>query len=803
MGYVGNLLRVNLTDNEVALEPLDLEIAAEYIGGRGYGVKLLWDELAPNVEPLSDGNKIVFMTGPLTGLAPASGRSCVVSRSPQTNTMFDSHVGGRWGVGLKAAGFDGVIVEGAAEGPVCIHIHDGKATIKATDLWGKSVTETIGALQKEGSVSCIGPAGEHKVRFASIMHDDYRAAGRGGLGAVMGAKNLKAITVKGKRKIAPVNPTAFKRYRDQFLGILKGHPTLDALGRFGTLLLMNPVNKHGILPARNFTEGIFERVHNITGETMRQYLVKQKGCATCPIVCGRVARVGATTTHGPEYESTWALGPQMGIGDPEIIAKANNECNDLGLDTISMGNTLGFAMECYERGLIKKGVKFGDSGALELIRKTAYREGLGDLLAEGTRRMSERVGGGEFAAQVKGLELPAYDPRGVVGQALAFATSNKGATHLGGYLVPEEVLSLPRYVDNLEKEGKVEMVKEIEDFFAAMDSLIMCKYTTLALFSTLKFEVDLYAQLLTTATGFYFDAPTLKRAGERIWNLERLYNCREGFDSKDDHLPSRFRDPIREGPAAGAVDHTDELLPAYYEGRGWNPNGVPGERKLRTLGLPPVHPYPILQVALDLRNLEEALKLAEGAVAGGVDWLEAGTPLIKSAGMEAVRQLRERFPWKTIVADLKTMDTGWLETEIAAQAGADIVGIAGAAGDHTIKDAVGASKRYGVQIMVDLISVRDPVKRAIELERMGVHCLEFHISIDEQLRSGDQKIPFPLVRRVVEAVSIPVAVAGGLRVDTVPLAIRSGAKIAVVGGGITRAASPEGATKAILRAMGR
>jgi len=809
MGYVGKILRVNLNAGKCDVEGLDYDIASKYIGGRGYGVKVLFHELKVGIDPFSEENKLIFMTGPLTGLAPASGRSAVISKSPLTGGIFDANTGGSWGVELKKAGFDGIIIEGASKKPVYLSVKDGKAELKSAEkLWGKNTFEVKEYLEKEegGKVACIGLAGENLVKYACIMNDGDRTAGRGGLGAVMGAKKLKAIVVKGENKLKPVNEYAFQEYYKKMLEILKGHPlTGDGLGRFGTLILVNPINKHGIFPIKNFRGGYIKEADQISGETMSKYLVKKKACALCPIACGRIAKIGETETSGPEYETTWALGPQCGITDAETIAKANNLCNDYGLDTISMGNTLGFAMECSEKGLIKEDIRYGDGNAvLRLIEQTARREGLGNLLAEGTKRISEKVGGKEFAIHVKGLELPAYDPRGVKGQALAFCTSNRGGCHLRGYMIPAEVLAQPRYLDNMKTEGKAKMVKELEEIMAVLDSLSICKFTIFAIFHTLNWESDLYAKLLTTATGFYFDEKELRKAGERIFNLERCFNLREGFTSKDDALPARFKEPIKGGPADGAVANVDEMLSEYYQLRGWDENGVPGEKKLAELGIGTVaEVWPKLQVALDLRSLDDALKLAKKSAKGGADWIEVGTPLIKSAGMEAVRRIRELFPNKIIVADLKTMDTGFMEVELAAQAGADIIGVAGAAGDHTIADAVGAGKKFGVKIMADLISIKDPVKRAVELEKLGVDYLEFHISVDEQLRAGNTKIPFPLVQKVVEAVKIPVAVAGGMRVDTVPLAIKSGAKIAVVGGAITRAGDAESATRAILKAMGR
>lgn len=810
MAYMGKILRANLTTQKLIEEPLNYEVASKFIGGRGYGVKVFYEEVKGKTPPFSEENKLIFFTGPLTGLAPCSGRSALVSKSPLTGTIFDCNTGGYWGVELKKSGYDGIIVEGIAENPCYLVIKNCKAELKsAKEIWGKNVSETTDYLEKkEGKckVACIGIAGENLVRFANVMNDRFRTYGRGGLGAVMGSKKLKAIVLSGKTKIKAVNENAFRKEFKKFSEMLRGHPiTGDGLGRYGTLILVNSINKHGIFPVKNFQEGFFEKAEKISGETIAKHLVKKYACSHCPIACGRTTKIGKTETHGPEYESMWALGPNLNISDSELISKANNLCNEFGMDTISLGVSISFIMELSEKGMIKEKIKFGDGKQLlTLIEKTAKREGIGNIIAEGTKRIAEKFGGKEFAINVKGLEMPAYDPRGVKGQSLAYATSNRGACHLRGYMIPAEVLSHPRYLDNLKTEGKAKMVKENEDILAVLDSLVICKFTTPAVFSTFDWESEIYARLLTTATGFYFDEKELKKAGERIYNLERVFNIREGFSAKDDTLPNRFKSPIPSGPAKGTVGSAEEMIQEYYAIRGWDNNGIPSEKKLADLELgEATEVYPKLQVALDLRNLDDAIKLAKGSVKGGADWIEIGTLLIKCCGMEAVRKMRELFPNKTIIADLKTMDTGFLETEIAAQAGADIVGIAGAAGNHTIVDAIGAGKKYGVKIMVDLISVKNPVERAKELEKLGADYLEFHISVDEQLRAGNEKIPFPLLSEVVNAVKIPVAVAGGMKIETVPLAIKSGAKIIVVGGAITKGGDAESATRNILKAMER
>lgn len=988
--FKGKILRINLTKKEIKEEYVNPKDILRYIGGRGLGTKILTDELDPKVDPLSDKNMVVVMTGPLTGLAPVSGRCSFSSKSPLTGTIFDSNVGGNFGYELRRTGYDGIIITGKSDTPIYIKITDNKAELKdASHLWGRTTKEATELLEKDNlRVACIGPAGENQVLYSSIIIDASRAAGRGGLGAVLGSKNLKAIALKGTQKIEPVNDFAFNEQRKRFLNILKGHPvTGDSFGRFGTLVLMNPVNKHGVLPVNNFQKGFYENIEDISGETMQKYLVKKTGCALCPIMCGRKANIKGIDTHGPEYESTWALTIQCGHTDQKTLAIANNLCNELGLDTITTGSTIGFAMECSKKGLIKEKIEFGDIKIIPgLIEKIASKKDIGELLSLGTKRIGEKLGATDFAINVKGLEIPAYDPRGVKGQALSYMTSNRGGCHLRAYMIPQEILSSPRYLDNLELEDKARKVRDLENVFAVMDSLVICKFTTIAVFESFDYEVDIYAKMLTTATGMYFDEEELKKAGERIWNLERLFNNKAGFTKKDDALPKRFSEPMPEGPAEGETAIMEDTLLEYYSIRGWDRFGVPEEKKLTQLGidfteswpkrimslnhesldaaitdvkanmksgnwievgsplikshgiegikaLRKLYPYktiiadyktmdtgymeveiaaqagadiitisshannhtiidavgaankygtkimvdlfsdierakevekfgidyirtfkkdqveslsnelkipvasiepsehaklvvetysddyqqpkkrttspetqgiwPKLQVALDLRSLKEALKLARGSKEGGADWLEVGTPLVKSAGIQAVRQIRKEHPTSTIVADLKTLRNGAKEVEVAARAGADIIGICGASEDCIIKEAIAKAKEYNVKIMADLISIKDHAKRAKDLEDMGADYIEFHISVDEQMRSGNAKIPFPLVVDVSKQITIPMGVAGGMRADTAPLAIKSGAKIAVVGGSITRAADPKRASMVILKAIGR
>jgi aldehyde:ferredoxin oxidoreductase len=815
-GYMGKILRVDLSSKEISIEELNMDIAYQFIGGRGYGAKILFDELPVGIDPLGPKNKLIFMTGPLTGTpAPTSGRYSVSTKSPLTGTIFDANGGGYFGVELKRAGFDGIIIEGVSDTPVFLSIINGKAELNdATNIWGLDVFETEARLKQiigepYARVACIGPAGERLVKIAAIMNDKHRTAARGGVGAVMGSKKLKAIVVKGSAEIPIANRYAFMKEVKRCINVIKGHPvTGDGLGRYGTAILIHIINKAGILPVRNYKSGFFEEAEKVSGEYMAKTILKgKKGCFACPIMCGRITNVklpngNILETEGPEYETIWAFGPNCGINDIEAIAIANDMCNKYGIDTISMGQVIAFLMACYENGKIDaKNIgfepKFGDIESLyKLIKMTAFREGIGNILAEGVKRASEIFNAEDYAFHVKGLELPAYDPRGAKGMALAYATSNRGGCHLRAFMVAPEILSIPRYLNPNSYENKALLTKIMQDVFAVLDSLILCKYSTLALFSTLNFEPDFYARLLTTATGFYVDREEFYKIGERIYNLERLFNVREGFSRKDDTLPKRLlTEPLPDGPAKGETINLDRLLNEYYAIRGWDYNGIPTDKKVLELGLTPLYDGPKIQVAIDERYMKDALPIAEAAYRGGADIIEAGTPLIKSEGLRVIKEFRKLCPNATIVADLKTFDTGWLETELAAENGADIVTVMGATDDYTIKDAVGAARKYGLKVMVDLMNLKDPISRAIEVEKLGVDVVCLHVGISAQIREREVDQKIAMVESLVKSVNIPVAVAGGIKLEVVPLLVKAGAKIIIVGGAITKSANPEEATR--------
>jgi len=600
-GYMGKFLRVNLTDGTIKEEKISDEVLKMFIGGRGLGVKILYDELKPGVDPLSPENKIVILTGPLTGTAaPSSGRWCSVTKSPLTGTIHDSHSGGYFGPELKFAGFDGIIIEGVSEKPVYLWIHDGEAELRdASHLWGKDTHDTTDMICKELGdekikVACIGPAGENLVKIAGIINDKHRAAGRGGHGAVFGSKKLKAIAVRGTQRVPITSEEAFREAARRALDKIKESAvTSQSLPAYGTAVLVNIINEQGLFPTRNFQTGVFPTATRISGETMAEtILVKKKPCWGCPIACGRVTKVPPWSPYsgegeGPEYETIWAFGAQCGVDNLEAIAKANYLCNELGLDTISMGHVIGTAMELYEKGYIKpeqtRGVdlKFGNVEAVvELTWRTAYRSGLGDDLAEGSKRLAEKYGAPELSMDVKGQELPAYDPRGAQGHGLGYATSNRGGCHLRAYMISAEILGIPEKLDPLTTEGKAKWVITFQDLFATCDSLVLCKFVTFA------FGAEEFADMLSAATGWNLTADDVMKIGERIYNLERAFNIREGFKGREeDTLPKRLlEEPMPEGPVKGYVVKLNEMLDEYYSLRGWK-DGVPTKDKLRELGL--------------------------------------------------------------------------------------------------------------------------------------------------------------------------------------------------------------------------
>jgi aldehyde:ferredoxin oxidoreductase len=596
-GWTGTVLRVNLTEGTAIKEPLNPEYAKDYIGGRGLGTKYITEEVSPKADALGPENKLIYASGPLTGtMGISSGRHDIVAKGPLNDTIAASNSGGYFGPELKYAGYDLVIIEGKAEKPVYIYIYNDIAEIRdAGHLWGTDVHLTTDKLLEEtdqnAKVSCIGQAGENLVKIAAILNDKQRAAGRTGIGAVMGSKNLKALVVRGTGGIKIADKAAFIKTVQDARKKIKDNPvTSGGLPAFGTNVLVNIINESGGFPTRNWQEAYFPEAENISGETQaKDNLVRNKGCAGCAIGCGRVEKAHGkfeSSGEGPEYETTWAFGGDCGVSDVNAILKANFLCNEMGLDTISMGSTIACAMELFEKGYITKedvggDLSFGNAEAMvEMVKKTALREGFGDVLAEGSYRLAEKYGHPELSMSVKKQEMPAYDPRAIQGIGLNYATSNRGGCHVRGYTISPEILGLPMKMDPKSTDDKPGIVKIFQDLTASISASGTC------LFSSFAIGAGEIADELTATTGIKYTDEDVMKAGERIYNLERLYIMKAGYTGADDTLPPRLlNDPIPAGPSKGTVSHLKEMLPAYYQIRGWDENGVPTAEKLEELGL--------------------------------------------------------------------------------------------------------------------------------------------------------------------------------------------------------------------------
>ncbi|MBL7190048.1 MAG: aldehyde ferredoxin oxidoreductase family protein [Phycisphaerae bacterium] len=593
-GYAGTFLRINLSTGQIDKESLDLELAAKFIGGRGLASYFLTQEVDPDVEPLDPANKLIVATGPLTGSrAPTGGRYMVVTKSPLSGTIASSNSGGFWGAELKRAGYDFIIIEGKSDKPCYIHINDDTVEIRdAGKYWGKLVGETTDLLLEDtgdpkARVLTIGPAGEKLSLLAAIMNDKYRAAGRSGVGAVMGSKNLKAIVARGTGKLKPAREDECKSVvKNALKKIRENDVTSKGLPTYGTSVLVNVINESGIYPTNNFQESYFPTADKTSGETLAEkYLVRNVACFACPIACGRYSKVGEVEGEGPEYETIWSYGASCGVDDLEAIIKANNWCNEYGLDTISAGATIACAMELCQKGLVDPdeidgpALEFGSGEAIvEWTRKMGESEGFGAKLALGSARLAEQYGAPELSMSVKKLELPAYDVRGIQGHGLQSATSNRGGCHVRGYLIAPEIIGLPEKLDPLSLEGKAVWVKIFQDLTAVIDSLGLCLFTSFAL------GADDYRDMFNAIAGQDLTTESLLQAGDRIWNLERMFNLNAGVGPEQDKLPRRLlAEPISSGPCKGHVHRLPELLPEYYKERGWDEKGLPTEEKLAQL----------------------------------------------------------------------------------------------------------------------------------------------------------------------------------------------------------------------------
>ena len=595
--YYEKIARINLSTGEIKVEKLDLELAHKFIGGRGLGTKILYDEGVATVDPLSPETKLLYITGPMTGAnAPSTGRYMVVTKSPLTGMIACSNSGGIWGAKLKYAGWDAIIVEGEAPKWTYINIEDDKIELLDAQEYLGMMSEAMDTALKEkhgaeASVLNIGPAGEKKVLMAAIMNDKDRAAGRSGVGAVMGSKKLKAIVVKASRRnldnIADVD--ALKAATKRAMDVLMANPvTSSGLRQLGTAILVNIINNVGSLPTRNWQESYFEKAEDISGEALAEkYLVKAGACYRCPIACGRIINVNGHITGGPEYEPLWAYGANCGNNDLNVIDECNMLCNEYGLDAISVPCTIAAAMELYQRGAIKEedcaGVplEWGSTKALvEWTKRIGNPETELDwLMSSGSARLCEHYGMPEISMSVKKQEMPAYDARGIQGIGITYATSNRGGCHVRGYMISPEVLGLPQQLDRTATDDKAVWAKTFQDLTAVIDSMGHCLFTSFAM------GAQEYTDLLNAATGTNHSVEEVLEIGDRIYNIERMFNKAAGMKPEDDRLPKRLlEEPIANGPSKGMVSQLPLTLPQYYEARGWV-NAIPTDETLKKLGL--------------------------------------------------------------------------------------------------------------------------------------------------------------------------------------------------------------------------
>lgn len=614
-GCHGKLLRVNLTESKISEEEIPESMHRDYLGGAGLATRYLWNEVPQGADPLGPENRLIFMSGSISGVpAPSAGRYSVVAKSPQTGIWGQANSGGHWGVDFKKTGYDGIIFEGISPKPVYLVIKDQKAELRdAGHLWGKNVSETTAQIKQElgGScnVACIGIGGENLVKYAAIMNDLHRAAGRCGLGAVMGAKNLKAVAVHGTLKTSIAEPEAFRQISKKQYELLDEAMLKMAMQAYGTSVVLDLVNIRGGFPTRNWQSGVFEFSDEISGPAISdKVLTGGVSCFACPIACGRGTEIkqGKYAGHkgeGPEYETVGTFGGMCYVSDLEAITMAGYLCNEYGLDTISAGSTVAFAMECFEKGILTAGdtggleLNFGDADLIvELVHLIAKREGIGDLLAEGTRRMSEKLGRGSesFAMHVKGLELPAYDSRAVKLTGLSYATANRGGDHVTAYVqgptfvdAPFLIIEDSEIADPLViNPDEVKIARDLEDALTTFDCVGACKFMGMCL------NAADWVDLVNRVTGWNLSVAEYMRAGERVYNLARAYSIREGLTAADDTLPKRLlEEPLPDGPAAGHVNDLPVLLDAYYKLRGWDKEtGKPTPEKLKELGLDDVIP---------------------------------------------------------------------------------------------------------------------------------------------------------------------------------------------------------------------
>lgn len=603
-GYYGKILRINLTDQKISTESLSNELIENYVGGMGFGVKILFDEVDPRIDPLGVENKVIFSVGPITATrAPMFAQTCVVTKSPLTNTILNTYAGGNLGHYFRKSGYDAIIIEGKSEKPVFISIYDDEVDIHlADDIWGKGSQESQKIMKKklEGmkvETAVIGQAGENLVRLASIITGS-RAFGRGGAGAVLGSKLLKGIAIGGTQSVELYDEESFNKYCNEAFEMIKKELSkpqslLAGFSNVGTMVGIDLLNQMGAMASRNHQTGVWHGINEVNSMTFKEkYHVSHAACFGCPVHCGKKNQVktgkyAGLIQEGPEYESIYALGTECDIRDPEALIAADFLCDDFGMDTLTTGVVIAFTMESYEKGFVTKeqldglDLHFGNHEAeLEMIKKIAYREGIGNILADGILNAIKHFGEEtkHFAMHVKGLTFAAWMPRVLKGMALAFATANRGACHKRA-IIGMEVMGI---VDPQATKGKGKLIKEIQDKVNAIFTLIGCR------FSEFVYPVDLYVNLLNSATGLNYTNEKFMKLGERIWNLERVFNVINGFTRKDDTLPERCFEPLPEGPTKGyklTKEEFEEMLDEYYAEREWNKEGIPTREKLEELGI--------------------------------------------------------------------------------------------------------------------------------------------------------------------------------------------------------------------------
>jgi len=585
MSYTGKVLRINLDNWKAQSEPLNDIWARDYLGGKGLSIKYLYAELEPGIDPLSPENKLILMTGPLTGtIVPNSGKLAIAAKSPASGTILDCSIGGSFAPELKYAGYDAVIIEGKAGVPSYLFIEDEKVELRsAENLWGKGAHETehllLGTLGEDVKVLTIGQAGENLLPMACISTELYRQAGRGGIGAVMGSKNLKAIAVKGSGGIKVPDIRKFMAAMNK----LKKEDALTDTNLWaysdGTPMIVELTQTTGTLPTRNFQQGTFDGWEAIGTAAVKNARAGKKACFSCPLACGNYSRLGQSAVEGPEYETLALGGANCAIDDLEAVIEFNRICDDLGIDSISAGNVIAFAMELSEKGIHDFGLRFGDKeGYLEAVKLIGLNRGFGAELARGVKAVAEKYGGLDFAMQTKGLEFPGYEPRGSWSMGLAYATADRGACHMRAWPISIEAFG---DLDPYTIDGKADLVANMQDDNSAKFSALFCDFWALS--------AALQAEILSLVLEREVTAPELKQVGRRVNTLARMFNQREGFDRKDDTLPERiFKETLPTGASAGKLlprEEFEKMLSEYYAVRGWDENGKVTEEKKRELGI--------------------------------------------------------------------------------------------------------------------------------------------------------------------------------------------------------------------------